>query len=498
MKNRKYSKALIGALLFMSQLSLLTSCKEDINGPVLPEPVSTPIATGTALDANRLFGVWGATKRVGADNGTGFEQTYRMEFQSVADGEAVLSHWFTNGSSEMRDSLCEIEYTYTFDGTTVDLTPKAAYLKAGATAIKGVHIGSEQMTLYTVNPSLTDSICTLSRIGDPEPTIIQVDRTMPQVGERVTITGRNLQFVDHIYLPVEGGEIEVKDFTQGSRQIVFTVPDADYTAGSIRCQASSARVSCYSPAYMFCQNCVFMHCFNNFGSKSPYVGTEFEYTISALGTLRDNVSPLSSDELPQGHCLYDVVGIQNPDSLLSFFGDTPIAWSVGSSTDPSKGYLRFSSADRFQFVIDNSEGYITRTTRCEALAIQMDIYVSSNGEPQWNTGYLSYRLNKDQSSLTSSMVANVALWENDEPADFSDGWKTLTIPLTAFKSIAGDATMNLGGLIGQLKGSNLQTIIKLVNYPLDALHPAQALDSFQFSIANMRLVPYATPANTKE
>ena len=58
--------------------------------------------------------------------------------------------------------------------------------------------------------------------------------------------------------------------------------------------------------------------------------------------------------------------------------------------------------------------------------------------------------------------------------------------------------MNLGGLIGQLKSSNLQTIIKLVNYPLDALHPVQALDSFQFCIANMRLVPYATPANQQE
>ena len=486
------------ALAVVFCVAALTSCNKDIEGPVLPQPVSTPLAEAVTLDANQLFGIWGATKQGGTTNGTSFDQTYRVEFQSVDDGEAVLSHWFTNGSSEMLDSLCQMEYTYTFDGSTVELTPKPAYREAGASKIKAIHIGDNRLALYTINPNFTDTICTLSRIGNPEPSITGVNRTMPFVGETVIITGRNLQFVDHLYLPTADGEIEVENFTPGSRQISFVVPQADYAPGSIRCQSTTAHVSCYSPAYMFCRNCVFMHCFNNFGTKSPYKGTEFEYTISALGTLRDNVSPLRVDELPAGHCLYNVTGIQNPDSLLSFFGDTPKAWPIDTSTDPSKGYLRFSSADRFQYVIDNSEGYITRTTRCEALAIQMDIYVSSNGEPQWNTGYLSYRLNKDQSSLTSSMIANVAMWDNETPADFSDGWLTLTIPLTAFKSIAGDATMNLGGLIGQLKSSNLQTIIKLVNYPLDTLHPVQDLDSFQFCIANMRLVPYATPANQQE
>ena len=496
MKKMNIKQLITLAVVFC--VAALTSCNKDIEGPVLPQPVSTPVATAVALDANQLFGIWGATKQGGTANGTSFNQTYRVEFQSVDDGEAVLSHWFTNGSSEMRDSLCQMEYTYTFDGSTVELTPKPAYREAGASTIVGIHVGDNRLALYTLNPNFTDTICTLSRIGNPEPTITAVDRTMPFVGETVTITGRNLQFVDHLYLPTSDGEIEIKDFTPGSRKISFVVPQADYAPGSIRCQSTTAHVSCYSPAYMFCRNCVFMHCFNNFGTKSPYVGTEFEYTISSLGNLRDNVSPLSVDELPEGHCLYDAADIQNPDSLLSFFGDMPTAWPIDTSTDPSKGYLRLSSADRFQYVIDHSDGYITRTTRCEALAIQMDIYVSSNGEPQWNTGYLSYRLNKDQSSLTSSMIANVAMWQNDIPADFTDGWKTLTIPLTAFKSIAGDATMNLGGLIGQLKSSNLQTIIKLVNYPLDALHPVKALDSFQFCVANMRLVPYATPANKQE
>ena len=476
-----------------TMLLALASCSKDIDGPVLPEPVGTSVTGAVSLDASQLFGVWGSTTT------KGYSQRYRIEFQSTEDGEAVLSHWFTNAASEIEDSVFQAEYTYTFDGSTVELTPKAAWKAIGARTIKAVHIGSNRLALYTNNNNFTDTICTLNRIGDPEPTITSVDRTMPQVGETVTITGRNLQFVDHVYLPTPGGEVEVSDFKSGSKQITFQVPAGSYAPGSIRCQSTTAHVSCYSPAYMFCRNGVFFHSFNNFGTSAPYKGTEFEYTISAMGSLRDNVQPLSSNNLPDGHSLtLSDKSISHPDSLLSFFGSTPSAWNQGTNTDPSKGYLRFSSADRFQYVIDHSDGLITGRSRSNELAVQMDIYVYSDGRPEWNTGYLSYRLNKDQNSLTSTMIANVAMWDMNAPADFSDGWKTLTIPLSTFRFVASDATMSLSGLIGQLKNSNLQTIIKLVNYPLDDVHPTQAIGNFQFSIANMRLVPYATPANKKE
>lgn len=489
----------LSTVLLAAHTSLFTSCSEDLNAPVLPAPVGTPVASGTALDPSQLFGIWEATRIMGPADGFHFEQTYHVEFQSVDDGEAVISHWYTDASTEVRDSSYQMEYTYTFDGSTVELTPKAAAKAAGAKAIKGVHVGSNRMTLYSVNESITDSICTLSRTGDPEPTLTAVDRTMPFVGDTVTLTGRNLQFVDHVYLPVSTGEIEVTDVTISSRQIRLVVPAADYAPGSIRCQSTSAHVSCYSPAYMFCRDCVFFHNFSQSGAKAPYKGTEFEYTISSMGTLRDHVSNIGSKNLPVAHSLRTAdSNVSHPDSLLSFFGDGPTTWPVATTTDPSAGYLRFSSADRFQYVADHSKGLVTSRSRCADLAIQMDIYVYTNGEPLWNTGYLSYRLNKDQSSLTSTMTANVAMWDSQQPVSFADGWKTLTIPLTAFRFVANDATMTLGGLIGQLKSSNLQTILKLVNYPLDALHPARDLNSFQFSLANIRLVPYATPQNRKE
>ena len=80
--------------------------------------------------------------------------------------------------------------------------------------------------------------------------------------------------------------------------------------------------------------------------------------------------------------------------------------------------------------------------------------------------------------------------------NFADGWRTLTIPLSEFPLTKGGRASTIGGLINRLKSSNTQSLFTVVNYPLDAIHPAKALRSFQFSIANIRLVPYATPVNT--
>ena len=70
-----------------------------------------------------------------------------------------------------------------------------------------------------------------------------------------------------------------------------------------------------------------------------------------------------------------------------------------------------------------------------------------------------------------------------------------SIPLSAFTMTK---TQTLGQLINTLISGNLQTILTVMNYKLDADHPVQALTSFQLSIANLRLVPINTPANTEE
>ena len=477
----------------------LTACTTDIDAPSLPAPESATIAQGATLSPDQLFGIWEGTTSVGTTNANHFEQSYRVEFQSVDDAEAIFSHWFVDATSTTRDSVCNIEYTYEFDGSTIQMTPKTSAQTANAAKIVAVHTGNNNMTLYTTQAGRTTTVCTLSRTGDPVPSITAVDRTLPQAGEKVTLTGRNLQFVDHLFLPTDEGEQEIADFTATSKQIQFTMPRADITPGYIRCQATGAHVSTYSPA-MFCSNCVFFHNFSTQGTSNPYTGTEFENTINITQSLFDKITAVSSANLPDGHALaFASPSVIHPDSMLCFFGDTPSAWAVDGGLDPSTGMLRFSFGDRMQYVVDHSDGLVTSKTKCSAAAIEMDIYVYSDGLPEWNTGFMSFRLDKDQGkSLTQSWFAQTAGWQMDAPMSFADGWKTFTIPLSAFKVTESEAYATVGNLMSYLKQNNKQAIIKMINYQLDSTHPAQALSSFQFCMANMRLVPYGIPANSNE
>lgn len=489
------TKSFCSAILIAGML--FTACSKDIDTPSLPAPESETVAQGVPLAADLLFGIWEGATAVGTTSTNHFEQSYRIEFQSVDDAEALFSHWFVDAISTTRDSVCNIEYDYEFDGSTILMTPKAAGQSSGASIMKAVHTGSNKMVLYITQGDVTTSVCTLVRSGDPVPYVTGVDRTLPQPGETVTLTGRNLQFVDHLYLPTISGEQEVTDFTATSRQIQFTVPQADMAPGYIRCQATGAHVSTYSPA-MFCRNCVFFHNFSTQGTSKPYTGTEFENTINITQSLFDKITAVSSANLPEGHALSPSTVI-SPDSMLCFFGDTPVAWAVDGGLDPSTGQMRFSFGDRMQYVIDHSNGMITEKTKCSDAAIEMDLYVYSNGQPEWNTGFMSFRLDKDQGkSLTQSWFAQTAGWQMNAPMSFADGWKTFTIPLSAFKVTESEAYATVGNLKNYLKKNNKQAIIKMINYQLDANHPAQALSSFQFCIANMRLVPYGIPGNTKE
>ncbi len=471
---------------------MLAACDQDIDIATLPasSPAALPAAVVVADDV--IFGEWEGAVSVGNTNRSYFEQRYAISFQSVDDGTASYSHWFTRGEDEKEDSLTDLSYTYTFDGSNILMAPAAEAALEGADTLHALCCGEKQMILYSHLGG--DTICTLTRVSDPRPVFTSVDRTLPAVGDTVTISGRNLQFVTNVYLPTADGDMEVEPVSQGSKTIKLVVPQADYVAGSIRLRASGANLSTYSPAYMFAYNCVFFHNFISTSTK-PYTGTEFEYSISSMGTLKSNVAALSSSNLPAGHSLSMFTGFNNPDSLLSFHGNTPAAWEAQTSGhDNKKGYLRFCMGDRLQYALDHCDGLYTAQTSSQDLALQMDIFVYSDGLPQWNTGYLSWRINKNN-SWNSSMVANVAMWQNDEPADFSSGWKTMTIPLSEFSVTSTQSGKTLGALIST---SMMESLLCLENTELDELHTAHSLEAFQFNVANIRLVPYKAPANTTE
>lgn len=481
---KTYCKYIFAALVMASAM---TSCSNSIDPSVLDQPESISLPEGVALDDNLLFGEWEAQSAMGSTNRTHFEQSYHVSFQSVTDGTAQISHWFTDAITEMRDSTKNYQYSYSFDGKNITLTPTPEYALKGANVIKGRSIGNEQILLYTDYEGVLNSVCTLHRVSNPVAAITSVDRTLPQAGETITLTGRNLQFLTSVSLPVKDGWVDVVPKEIGSKMLKVVVPAGNtYVAGAIRGNGSDGH-DCYSPAYMFCYDNVFFKDFIVKGTSSnKYAGSEFEYTISSMGTLKDHVKEYGKSAIPDGHTAKDVAN--TPDNLLSFFGGTPIAWPLATKTDDKKGYLRFSSGDRFQYVLDHCGGNITANTKCVDLAIQMDIYVSTDGEAKWDTGYLSWRLNKDQSALTSEMGANVAMWDKDNPTSFTEGWKTFTIPLSKFAIATKRGT--IGELISYLKTNNLQSILTLINWPLDDLHPVHACSTIQFSMANIRLVNY--------
>lgn len=476
---------------------LLVSCSKDIDAPSLPATENATIVQGTDIDADVVFGVWeGQSMQTGSSLANTFSQRYRLDFQSVDDAEVLYSHWYYDGRTNDLDSIKNVAYSYTYSGTGADMTPT----NKGLSTMKAVHTGNNKMELYSVKGSKVAHVCTLERVSDPEPVVTGVDRTMPQVGEKITVTGRNLQFVDQVFLPLKGGgEKEITDYTLSSKQIQFTLPEGDYAQGSVRCQSTGAHVSTYSPAYMFCTDCVFFHTFSYAGGVKPrYAGTEFESSIDYDNDLLKNNKVISASDIPEGHSLYGE-NVKNPDTFISFTDNVPVTWAI----DPNKkdgnkdAYIRFSTADCFQRVLDNCSGILNEETPCSEAAIQMEVYVYNDGKPQWTTGYLSWRLNKTNSE--GSMVANAAMWSNNSPISFNEGWLTFTIPLSAFaETQSNDDYKTLGRLINSLKTKGLISLIKVMNYDLDGTHTAKALDSYQFNIANIRLVPYKLPSNKKE
>lgn len=472
----------------------LASCGDNTYRPELPEQQGVAMAQGVSLNPDVLFGVWEGTVSVGTDNSNHFEQSYKIEFLSVEDGEAILTHTYNDAATNIEMTNPEMGYTYSFDGSRIVMTPEATSAAAGASEITGVHIGNNRMVLYTSSGNLIDSICEITRTGDPEPAVTDVNRTLPQPGEVVTISGRNLQFVDHLWLPTSTGETELKDFTANSREIQFMMPEMDVIGGFIRCESEGAHMSSYTPA-MFCSNCIFFHDFSaEGGSKPDYIGTEFENTIGITQSLTENVFQTDAENLPEGHSLtFADTSVINPDKFVSLFAETPQPWDVDTSLDPS-GYIRFSFGDCINRVIESSEGLLTKNTKCEDAAIEMDVYVYSNGQPLWNTGFLSFRLNKDaQKTINQQWFAQTAMWDSSSPVSFTDGWHTFRIPMSEFRITSQTQYSTLGGLANYLLTNKIQSLIKLVNYQLDTLHPAQTLNSFQMNIADIRLVPLRKP-----
>ena len=128
--------------------------------------------------------------------------------------------------------------------------------------------------------------------------------------------------------------------------------------------------------------------------------------------------------------------------------------------------------------------------------MQVDIYMPK----PWNSGLLSWRLNKNSGGLIGETIANLAPWRVDKPFDFGGEWHTFTYKITDFvlKEADGPDTMTLGVWLEKYAKTytSLFTFVNgnfmyQQNQQEDSQWTCTDITDLEINLANMRLVPLA-------
>lgn len=245
------------------------------------------------------------------------------------------------------------------------------------------------------------------------PSITSVDNTLPMAGELVTVSGSNLQETTKVTLP-DGTEITdgiVSD--EDGEWFTFTVPaSADLSvAGSITSEgangtAVSASYFNYSDAILIDFDGVSGHgVHSSWGSSSSMIKSD-DLVDDPLNSGRGKVCQLIPERL-----IGDGISAETTRAIE--------VWN-GGADDPTDNWLQFFDA----------------STPITDLAFQFDIYVPE----EWSlTGYIQVTMcnNLNWTGYGTENSNAVAYWipwlVDSEVVPFkTDGWKTITIPLSEF------------------------------------------------------------------
>lgn len=247
-------------------------------------------------------------------------------------------------------------------------------------------------------------------IRDSAPTISRVSHTMPLPGEEITVHGTGLIEVNKVIFP---GDVEV---TQG---ITFDEEDGEFftvtmpegvaeTGGSILIE--SANGSAYSPAY--------------FNFKEGVV-----LNFDGMGAIGEFGNTIIQDELES-----------------AVIGDVNSSQGVYVPHRPNRIDTFSAGANRLSEVFTNGAEswrsqltpFIPADTPLEEVGFQFDIYVPQAWE---GTGFLQILLiNNFNGGEWSGGTYNYVPWIEDGEVEpfMTEGWSTVTIPLTDFYLYEGD------------------------------------------------------------
>ena len=317
------------------------------------------------------------------------------------------------------------------------------------------------------------------------PSISSVDNTLPMPGETVRVEGTNLQEITLITLP---GGIQVTDgivSDEDGKWFTFTMPSGVQESGSIT--AEGANGTAISPAYFNNNSCYIIN-FDGLGEQGGWTATfgAEDLTDDPLNTGRGKVVQLI------------------PDSYLAENG------SVGANVSNIKGWWTAGNDSNLDDW-NRMTAYIPATTPVSELALQFDIYCP---EP-WNlSGQLEITLQNNLSNYgwgsactqPSGEYLNQAYawvpWMDDETGENigafqTDGWKTVTVPLTKFGNYSAENTAaTLQTVIDDRNAGSYRNFGFLfcnsdLTFSDDIVYPSSPF-SLKIYLDNFRIVPNAS------
>jgi hypothetical protein len=305
------------------------------------------------------------------------------------------------------------------------------------------------------------------------PAITSVSYTLPQPGDRIFISGNNLENTTEVYFPGPNGEVTANIINTSKTKVYVTVPKGvGKVSGAIRIVCNGDEF--YSPKYMFFKKGIFISTFNE-----PDV-------VKFSGGGESNTQRLATRK-----AVLNATGLRassNPESAIAW-GTKPADVLVASGNNAQYSHIKFLVNKGFRNVIANSEGAITESSVIKDLAIQFDLYMLT----PWTSGVIAVKMNKDQKGMNSSNIHNLAPWSVDKPFAFDSGWQTMTVKFSQFPGLVTSQT--LGEYIALLEtNANRQQLLGFYNFDVNTDgHTPTPIPGFQMFIANVRLVPITVP-----
>lgn len=268
------------------------------------------------------------------------------------------------------------------------------------------------------------------------PSITSLSNSLPMPGEKVIAYGANLQETTKVTLP---GGVEVTSgivSDEDGEWFSFTMPSGVSGAGTVTSEGANG--TAVSPDYFNDSRSMIL----NFDG----MGTQGYWSWSETGSMINN-EDLVNDPLASGRgkvCQLIPQRLINAGGVAVKGRGTEV-WTAGNGND----------ADDWS----NFFGSIPATTPLSDLAFQFDVYVpeawSGTGQIQItannNVSFNGYGSDEVKSSTTMTTVW--VPWLNDDGSTTpfkTDGWQTVTIPLTQFSKYANEVEAGQSPLFQEL------------------------------------------------